>query len=170
MGKSVPQDGRRAGRRSVRKRWASRVTLAVALAGASAAATAGVAVAQPASSQAGWAVHHASRTAIVVQQASRPHFGRILVTPRAGHALYYLPSGSCTGGCLTIWPRLVMPRGKTIPRGVACLGTARFGRHHRLQVTYHGKRLYTFTGDSGHSVNGNGLAGFKVAKVTRCRK
>jgi len=35
-----------------------------------------------------------------------------------------------------------------------------------LQVTYHKQRLYTFTGDSGHSVNGNGVAGFKVAKVT----
>jgi hypothetical protein len=26
-------------------------------------------------------------------------------------------------------------------------------------------RLYTFTGDSGHSVNGNGVAGFSVAKM-----
>jgi hypothetical protein len=33
-------------------------------------------------------------------------------------------------------------------------------------VTYHGQRLYTFTGDTGHSVNGNGVAGFVVAKVT----
>jgi len=32
-----------------------------------------------------------------------------------------------------------------------------------------GLRLYTFTGDSGHSVNGNGVAGFHVAKViTTC--
>jgi hypothetical protein len=29
-------------------------------------------------------------------------------------------------------------------------------------------RLYTFTGDSGHSVNGNGVAGFHVAKVVTC--
>jgi hypothetical protein len=63
-----------------------------------------------------------------------------------------------------------MPKGKTMPKGVRCLGTAKFGRHHQLQVTYHGKRLYTFTGDSGHSVNGNGVAGFKVAKVTICKK
>jgi len=28
-------------------------------------------------------------------------------------------------------------------------------------------RLYTFTGDSGHSVNGNGVAGFVVAKLTK---
>lgn len=163
MGTSVRGSGRQAG-----LSWAGRVTLAVTLAGASAAATAGVAVAQTAGTS--MPAHHPSRTATVVQQASRPHFGRILVTPKGGHALYYLPTGSCTGGCLSIWPRLVMPRGKTIPKGVRCLGTARFGSHHQLQVTYHGKRLFTFVDDSGHSVNGNGVAGFKVAKVTICKK
>jgi hypothetical protein len=34
-------------------------------------------------------------------------------------------------------------------------------------VTYRKHRLYTFTGDSGGSVNGNDLSGFKVAKVMR---
>jgi predicted lipoprotein with Yx(FWY)xxD motif len=163
MGTSVRGGGRRAG-----LGWISRVTLAVTLAGASAAATAGVAVAQTAGT--GVAAHHPSKAVFVVHQASRPHFGRILVTPKGGHALYYMPTGSCTGSCLSIWPRLVMPRGKTMPRGVRCLGTARFGSHHQLQVTYHGKRLYTFVDDSGHSVNGDGVAGFKVAKVTVCRK
>jgi predicted lipoprotein with Yx(FWY)xxD motif len=104
-----------------------------------------------------------SKAATVVHEASRAHFGKIVVTASSGAALYYLPSGSCTGTCLTIWPRLLMPRGKTKPRGANCLGTKRVGS--RLQVTYRGKRLYTFTGDSGHSVNGNGVGGFKVAKV-----
>jgi len=58
-----------------------------------------------------------------------------------------------------------MPRGKTVPKGAPCLATAKLG--HRLQVTYHKQRLYTFTGDSGHSVNGNGVAGFVAAKVTK---
>lgn len=163
MGTSVRGTGRRVG-----LAWVGRVTLAVTLAGATAAATAGMAVAQTAGTAR--PAQHASKAAFVVLQASRPHFGRILVTPKAGHALYYLPAGSCTGGCLSIWPRLVMPKGKTMPRGVRCLGTARFGTHHQLQVTYHGKRLYTFVDDSGHSVNGNGVAGFKVAKVTVCKK
>ena len=58
-----------------------------------------------------------------------------------------------------------MPKGgKTMPKGAMCLGTAKAGS--RLQVTYNGHRLYTFVDDTGHSVTGNGLAGFKVAKVT----
>lgn len=108
-----------------------------------------------------------TRSAVVVKERVRPHFGKILVT-RRGAALYYLPRGSCNSMCRAIWPRLVMPRGKTVPKGASCLGTAPFG-HHRLQVTYRKHRLYTFTGDTGTSVNGNGVAGFKVAKVVRCR-
>jgi len=141
--------------------WMSRVTLTILLAGATAAATVGVAAAQPAPVP-------ASHSARVVLQRHRGHFGKILVTPVAGMALYFKPHGGCTGACLGIWPRLVMPRGKTIPKGAKCLGTAHFGRHHRLQVTYHGRRLYTFVDDTGHSVTGNGFQGFKVAKVIAC--
>lgn len=137
------------------------MTLAILLAGTTAVATVGVAAAQTAPGP-------ASHSAKVVLQRHRAHFGKILVTPRAGMALYFKPHGRCTGSCLAIWPRLVMPRGKTIPRGARCLGTAHFGRHHRLQVTYHGKRLYTFVQDMGHSVTGNNVEGFKVAKVIRC--
>lgn len=110
-----------------------------------------------------------NRSATVVKQATRRHFGKMLVTLK-GRALYYQPHGSCNAMCLATWPRLVMPAGKTIPRGAACLGTAAFGKHHRLQVTYRKHRLYTFTGDSGISVNGNGLIGFVAAKTVRgCR-
>lgn len=109
-----------------------------------------------------------TKSAVVVKERVRPHVGKILVTVKHGAALYYLPRGSCNSMCLAIWPRLAMPRGKTVPKGASCLGTARFG-HHRLQVTYRKHRLYTFTGDTGTSVNGNGVAGFKVAKVVRCR-
>ena len=94
--------------------------------------------------------------------------GRMLVTAGSGKALYILPHASCTAGCLTVWPRLVLPRGKTIPTGASCLGTKPFGTHHRLQVTYHGKRLYTFVQDSGISVTGDGLEGFKAARVVHC--
>ena len=57
-----------------------------------------------------------------------------------------------------------MPKGKTIPLGTHCLATVMAG-HHR-QVTYRGKRLYLFTGDTGSSVNGNNMGGFKVAKIS----
>jgi hypothetical protein len=142
-------------------RWAGGTVLAVALAG-----TAVVAGPMAASAQAVPA--HSSKSAVVVKERTRHHFGKILVTPK-GRALYVLPHGSCTGACLSIWPRLVMPHGKTMPKGAKCLGTAKFGSHGRLQVTYHKMRLYTFADDSGTSVNGNGVAGFKVAKVVRCR-
>ena len=142
-------------------RWAGGTVLAVALAG-----TAVVAGPTAASAQAVPA--HSSKSAVVVKERTRHHFGKILVTPK-GRALYVLPHGSCTGACLSIWPRLVMPHGKTMPKGAKCLGTAKFGSHGRLQVTYHKMRLYTFADDSGTSVNGNGVAGFKVAKVVKCR-
>jgi predicted lipoprotein with Yx(FWY)xxD motif len=141
-------------------RWAGGA-LAVALAGGALAAGPAMASTHPVTA-------HTTKSAVVVKQRIRHGFGKILVTTK-GRALYVLPHGSCTGSCLTIWPRLVMPKGKTIPKGAMCLGTAKFGTHHRLQVTYRKKRLYTFSSDSGTSVTGNGVAGFKVDKVVRCR-
>lgn len=120
------------------------------------------------------AAHHTqagpatTRTARMVKIRNRMGIGRMLVTAGSGKALYILPHASCTAGCLTVWPRLVLPRGKTIPTGASCLGTKPFGAHHRLQVTYHGKRLFLFDNDSGTSVNGDGVAGFAVAKVITC--
>ena len=87
----------------------------------------------------------------------------MLETPGTGMALYTNPAG-CTAACQSIWPPLLMPAGATTPTGAPCLATAKLGT--KLQVTYHKLRLYTFTGDSGHSVNGNGVAGFHAAKVT----
>lgn len=112
---------------------------------------------------------HSTKSAVVVKVVTRHHFGKIVATTK-GRALYVLPHGTCTGSCLSIWPRLVMPRDKTVPKGTKCLGTAKFGSHGRLQVTYHKMRLYTFADDSGTSVNGNGVAGFKVAKLVKCRR
>jgi predicted lipoprotein with Yx(FWY)xxD motif len=142
-------------------RWAGGA-LAVALAGGALATGPAMASTHQAHS-----AHTTKKTATVVKVRTRHGFGKILVTTK-GRALYTLPHGSCTGPCLGIWPRLVMPKGKTIPKGAMCLGTAKFGKNHRLQVTYHKKRLYTFVSDSGTSVTGNGVEGFKVAKVVKC--
>ena len=138
--------------------WTARAVVAALLVSGSAVATAGVAAAAQAQVRPATA-----SSAIVVQVASRTGFGKILVTVGAGMALYENPSG-CNAGCRSIWPPLLMPKGATTPKGANCLGTAALGR--RLQVTYNGQRLYTFTGDTGHSVNGNGVAGFVVAKHT----
>jgi predicted lipoprotein with Yx(FWY)xxD motif len=145
---------------------------------AAVAATAALAAGSLGTLSAGAATHparthaaaHPARTgtARVVKIRHRPHIGRMLVTAGAGKALYILPHGSCTADCLTVWPRLVLPRGTTMPAGASCLGTKPFGSHHRLQVTYHGKRLYTFVQDMGMAVTGDGLEGFRAARVVHC--
>jgi predicted lipoprotein with Yx(FWY)xxD motif len=103
-----------------------------------------------------------TKRATIVKVVTRRPFGKILATIH-GRTLYIKPRGGCTGQCLVSWPPLLMPKGKTIPLGTRCLGTKPRGR--RLQVTYRDHRLYKFSGDSGSSVNGNGVSGFKVAKV-----
>jgi predicted lipoprotein with Yx(FWY)xxD motif len=139
--------------------WTSRALVAALLVGGTTVATAGVAAAAPVRPAGSGSSAH------VVNVAFRPKFDKILVTINGGHSLYEHPGGSCSAGCQSVWPPLMMPAGKTIPKGASCLATAKLGTS--LQVTYHGQRLYTFTGDSGHSVNGNGVAGFVVAKMTK---
>ena len=137
--------------------WIARAVVAAALVGGVTAATAGIAAAQTGPAP-------ASTNALVVKEAFRMGFGKMLVVHGSGRALYTNPAG-CSTACQSIWPPLVMPAGTTTPTGAPCLGTARLGT--QLQVTYHGLRLYTFVNDTGHSVNGNGMAGFHVAKVTK---
>jgi len=147
---------RRAGGRS----WTARAVVAAVLLSGSAAATAGLAATSQAQVR-----HpgHVATSAIVVKVAKRAPFGKIL-TRTNGLSLYIHPGGPCNASCRAVWPPLLMPAGATTPLGAMCLATAPLGSH--LQVTYHGQRLFSFTGDSGTSVNGNGVAGFKVAKVT----
>ena len=99
----------------------------------------------------------------VVTVVTRAPVGKMLATIKG--ASLYTSSASCTASCLTVWPPLVMPVGKTVPTGTKGLATTPItvgGKHH-LQVTYRGKALYRFTGDSGTSLNGNGLGTFKAA-------
>ena len=137
--------------------WRTRVvgaTTALALAGSLTSIGVSAAQAQP---------QQVTRKATVVKVVTRHPFGKMLATVH-GRSLYVLmPGRTCTGGCLAFWPPLLMPRGKTIPLGTRCLDTRKF--HRRLQVAYRDRRLFLFTGDSGSSVNGNGQAGFVVAKV-----
>jgi predicted lipoprotein with Yx(FWY)xxD motif len=141
--------------------WTARAALTALLVSGSAAATVGVA----AGAQAQVRSPGAGTSATVVQAATRTGFGKMLVTIKVGHALYEHPGGPCSTSCQSIWPPLLMPAGKTMPKGASCLATVKLGS--KLQVTYHGQRLYTFTGDTGHSVNGSGVAGFVAAKVTK---
>jgi predicted lipoprotein with Yx(FWY)xxD motif len=135
---------------------AARVVVAAVLACGVTAATAGIAAAQTGPGPTG-------TNALVVKEAFRMGFGKVLVVHGSGRALYTNPAG-CSAACQSVWPPLVMPAGATTPTGAPCLGTAKLGT--QLQVTYHKLRLYTFVNDTGHSVTGNGVAGFHVAKVT----
>ena len=100
----------------------------------------------------------------VVEVVSRGGFQNILAASSSGLTLYVTPAGqSCKGGCLSIWPPLLMPKGAKIPLGTSGLGTAKFG--HEKQVTYNKQRLYTFYEDSGTSTLGEGVGGFSVVQV-----
>jgi predicted lipoprotein with Yx(FWY)xxD motif len=135
--------------------WTARAVVASVLVGGVTAATAGIAAAQTGPGP-------TSTSALVVKEAFRTGFGKLVVVHGSGRALYTNPNG-CSAACQSIWPPLVMPAGTTTPTGAPCLGTAMLGT--KLQVTYHKMRLYEFVNDTGHSVTGNGVAGFHVAKV-----
>jgi predicted lipoprotein with Yx(FWY)xxD motif len=135
--------------------WAARAAVAAVLVGGVTAATAGIAAAQTGQGPTG-------TSAVVVKEAFRTGFGKLVVVHGSGRTLYTNPAG-CSAACQSIWPPLVMPAGATTPTGAPCLGTAKLGT--QLQVTYNKQRLYTFVNDTGHSVTGNGVAGFHVAKV-----
>ena len=139
----------------VTRRWVARTATAIAVIGAATAMSADLVAAQAAPA--------VTKKAVVVKVVTRHGFGKILATVH-GRALYIKPHGGCSGTCLMIWPPLLMPKGKTIPLGTHCLGTKMLG--HRRQVTYRGKRLYLFASDTGTSVTGNGVGGFKVAKFS----
>ena len=138
---------------------AAGAVVAAVLVGGAMTATAGIAAAQ---------VHPSgpsrATSAVVVKEASRTGIGKMLVTAGTGRSLYTNPAG-CGTACQSVWPPLTMPAGATVPKGAPCLATAKLGN--KLQVTYHKMRLYTFVNDTGHSVNGDGVAGFHAAKLVK---
>jgi len=103
----------------------------------------------------------ASRTAkaVVVKTVTVAKFGKVLAS---GKTLYTVkPSRTpCTAACLQVWPALVLPKGVTkVTAGTgvnkAKLGTVTLAGGVR-QVTYGGKPLYFFVGDTGPGqVHGN---------------
>jgi predicted lipoprotein with Yx(FWY)xxD motif len=141
-----------------------------ALAVSLAAVSTPVATAAPVRAQSAHAViPHAAP--IVVRAANRKGFGKIFVAAPGGATLYRDSDDppntpTCTGSCASVWPPLVLPAGDKKPKGgpgVTGLGTVKLADG-SLQVTFHKEPLYTFSGDSGHSVNGNGVGPFLVVQ------
>jgi predicted lipoprotein with Yx(FWY)xxD motif len=106
--------------------------------------------------------HMASLSRVVVDIATVPRYGKVLVDQK-GLALYYDTANkpkhwACKGSCLAVWPPLVLPKGQKAPvagKGVAGLGVVS-GPSGR-QVTWKGKALYTYVRDSKGKPLGQGL-------------
>jgi predicted lipoprotein with Yx(FWY)xxD motif len=111
-----------------------------------------------AATPAGAATSHTAKS-LVISTLKTKKFGTVLVS---GKTLYTLkPSKTaCTAECQKIWPEVLLPKGvmkATAGAGVkaAKLGTVK-GAGGALQVTYSGKPLYWFSGDTAPGqVTGN---------------
>ncbi len=96
----------------------------------------------------------ASRTAktVVVRTVTVAKFGKVLAS---GKTLYVVKPSStaCTAACLKVWPALVLPKGVTKATAGSGVNKSKLGTVTRAggvrQVTYGGKPLYFFVGDTG---------------------
>jgi predicted lipoprotein with Yx(FWY)xxD motif len=97
-------------------------------------------------------------TGVTVSTTKNAKTGTILVS---GKTVYTLKPSStaCTAACLKVWPALVLPAGVTKAKAGSGVTGAKLGTVRRsggvLQVTYGGKPLYFFSGDTAAGqVNG----------------
>jgi predicted lipoprotein with Yx(FWY)xxD motif len=96
---------------------------------------------------------------VVVSTAQNAKFGTILES--GGKTLYTLAPSStpCTTACLKIWPSLSLPQSitkATAGSGVTASNLGTVDQGGTLQVTYSGKALYFFSGDTtAGQANGN---------------
>lgn len=92
--------------------------------------------------------------------------GQYLAKP-SGQALYTYSGDSegvskCTDSCIADWlPYQAIGSTANLPVGI---GTIKRSDNGKIQYTYNGMPLYSFTGDSDGKVSGNGESGFTVAK------
>lgn len=99
-------------------------------------------------------------TKSVAKESENAALGETVLTTNKGKTLYSLSvekNGKfiCTGGCLSVWKPLVVPKGVT-PKGPVKLGTVK-RPDGRTQVTYKGRPLYSFNADKPGEANGEGL-------------
>lgn len=103
-------------------------------------------------------------SAALVQIGMSTKLGPVLENSQ-GKSLYTLSSEAggtlhCTGGCLTVWPPVLVPSGSTAPSTVAGV-TGTFGtltRPEGTQLTLNGFPLYAFVNDKAPGdTNGNGI-------------
>lgn len=134
------RQNRESARRAALTRWAGAIV-----------AVGGISLSVVASSEAGAA------SGVAVSTTKNAKMGTLLVS---GKTLYTLKPSStaCTAACLKIWPALVLPAGVTKAKAGPGVSASKLGsvkRNGAVQVTYGGKPLYFFTGDTAAGqVNG----------------
>jgi predicted lipoprotein with Yx(FWY)xxD motif len=113
-----------------------------------------------------------ARAMVAVKAATVANYGKILENQK-GLPLYYDTADKppkhldCTGGCLSAWPPLVLPKGQTkVAVGKGVTGISTIKDPSGVQVTWKGKPLYTFASDSTGNVTGNGVGNFKVVRLS----
>ena len=100
-------------------------------------------------------------TKVVAKQAPNATLGKTILTTAKGRTLYSLSAETggrfiCTGACLSTWRPLLVPAGVK-PKGPVKLSTIE-RPDGRTQVTYRGRPLYSFAGDSrAGDVSGEGI-------------
>jgi predicted lipoprotein with Yx(FWY)xxD motif len=105
--------------------------------------------------------HCAAKTKRVAKRVQNQALGAPVLATMAGRTLYSLSAEHgktfiCTGACLATWHPLLLRAGLR-PIGPVKLGTVRRPEG-RIQITYHGRPVYTFSGDSGPGqANGQGF-------------
>jgi predicted lipoprotein with Yx(FWY)xxD motif len=111
----------------------------------------------------------ASGAAVVKSESSK--YGRIFVDAK-GYTLYTYTKDPknksvCSGTCATLWHALTVSSTKPNFGGSSGFGVIH-GQSGHLQVTYKGRPLYTYTGDTAPGqMNGEGLLGtWYVATVS----
>jgi predicted lipoprotein with Yx(FWY)xxD motif len=98
----------------------------------------------------------------LVLARSNPKLGTILVDAK-DMALYTYAGAAagsrCTGVCLEGWRPLLLPPGaRAAVAGAGVTGLGTLARSNGIQVTFDGKPLYTYVGDSPGQTKGQGVA------------
>jgi predicted lipoprotein with Yx(FWY)xxD motif len=132
--------------RQPERRRSSVLTMAGRLGAASATAVV-LSLSSVAAVDAGASSGHGAKISVVKTSS----FGEVLAD---GKTVYTLrPSATpCTAQCLKVWPAVVLPHGTVHPTAGSGVRASKLGTRHvrgvGLQVTYNGKLLYWFIGDT----------------------
>jgi predicted lipoprotein with Yx(FWY)xxD motif len=101
----------------------------------------------------------AATKSVVISTTKTSNGAKVLVS---GNTLYTLKASStpCAATCLKVWPALVLPKGASKATAGSSVSASKLGTKKLsggiLQVTYSGKPLYLFSGDTASGqANGN---------------